>query len=242
MEQTRVSGADPGAAWLKPRRQMAFAPVSAPITGGRAKLGGQPVWRDRHQWPQSAANGEQMMFIGQFPIPGDVQRMAYLFRTDGDKGLTWEADGGENALIVQPGGRVPAFIKTVASATGPTLWKRGPEWNDGPSVERSINFVPIDAEVERWLELAADYCEAERNGLPAQFPEEVTLAPRSYIGGRPVLWQPHLPLPVPDGWHFFFQLDGFDDWDEPAIDFGGGTGYAFLSPDCLEGRFTWDCV
>ncbi|MBL0886368.1 hypothetical protein [Myceligenerans indicum] len=198
MEETRALGADPGAAWLRPRRQMAFALAVEPIVDVRAKLGRQPAWLDGPQWPQSAASGEQMMFVGQFPIPGDERRMAYLFMTDGGDGLlpTWEAEGGENALIIQPGGRVPTFIKTVCSATGPRLWKRGPEWNGGPPVELSVNLVPFDAEAEGWLELAANYCEAERNGLSGQFPEEAAAAPRSYIGGRPVLWQPHLPLPV----------------------------------------------
>lgn len=243
VEQTGVSGVDPGSAWLKPRRQMVFVPVAAPITDVRAKLGGQPVWLDQAQWPLSRTDGEQMMFIGQFPIPGGVERMAYLFMTD-DGGLypTWGAEDGENALIVQPGGRVPVFIETVESATGPSLWKRGPEWDAGPPVELRVDLVPLDTEVERGLELEADYCEAERNGFPAQFPERVTLAPRSYVGGRPVLWQPHLPMPVTGNWRFFFQIDGFDDWGEPALSFGGGTGYAFLSRDCLEGRFAWDCV
>lgn len=30
--------------------------------------------------------------------------------------------------------------------------------------------------------------------------------------------------------------------DAYALDFGGGTGYAFLSADEREGRFLWDCV
>ena len=30
--------------------------------------------------------------------------------------------------------------------------------------------------------------------------------------------------------------------DAFALNFGGGTGYAFLSPDEREGRFYWDCV
>jgi hypothetical protein len=44
---------------------------------------------------------------------------------------------------------------------------------------------------------------------------------------------------------FFFQLDGDDGWgpgDRYALNFGGGTGYGFLSQDRCEGRFFWDCV
>ena len=43
----------------------------------------------------------------------------------------------------------------------------------------------------------------------------------------------------------FFQLDGCEAWDdnEPyTLNLGGGTGYAFLSEDGLEGRFYWDSV
>ena len=45
-------------------------------------------------------------------------------------------------------------------------------------------------------------------------------------------------------WRFFFQLDGAEGWgdDAFALNFGGGTGYAFLDPDRREGRFYWDCV
>jgi hypothetical protein len=41
------------------------------------------------------------------------------------------------------------------------------------------------------------------------------------------------------------QLDGCEAWDdnEPyTLNLGGGTGYAFLSEDGLEGRFYWDSV
>ncbi|WP_432825170.1 hypothetical protein [Dactylosporangium sp. CA-092794] len=52
-------------------------------------------------------------------------------------------------------------------------------------------------------------------------------------------------LPIEAGWRFFFQLDGGDGSgpeDPYALNFGGGTGYAFVSPDRREGRFFWDCV
>jgi hypothetical protein len=50
---------------------------------------------------------------------------------------------------------------------------------------------------------------------------------------------------VSRAWRFFFQLDGCEGWDddEPyTLNFGGGTGYAFISEDGLEGRFYWNCV
>lgn len=100
-------------AWISPRLAMTFRPAQVPITEPVAKLGGQPVWVDRAQWPLSQADGDQMMFVGQFPVPGFLGRVAYLFVTDDDAGAyeTWGAEDGENALIVQPGGRVPASWK-----------------------------------------------------------------------------------------------------------------------------------
>jgi hypothetical protein len=61
-----------------------------------------------------------MEFLGQFATPGGA--LAYLFMSAGDEDGTFEPDGGENALIVQPGGRVPDFVTEVRDeATGPTV-------------------------------------------------------------------------------------------------------------------------
>jgi hypothetical protein len=47
--------------------------------------------------------------------------MAYLFMTASeDVHGTWESEGGENALIVQPG-RIPSHVTTAPLAQGPTL-------------------------------------------------------------------------------------------------------------------------
>jgi hypothetical protein len=62
------------------------------------------------------------------------------------------------------------------------------------------------------------------------------------VGGRPKFFQPYIELA--GDWRFFFQLDDCEGWGDDlyALNFGGGTGYAFLSPDEREGRFYWDCV
>ena len=91
-------------------------PAPEPVT----KLGGQPDWLDVPQWPLSASLGRPMMFIGQFRV--DDSRMAYVFMTDGAGDYvdgTWEPEGGENAVIVQPGGEVPAFVTVRAAGKGP---------------------------------------------------------------------------------------------------------------------------
>ncbi|MFI9594544.1 hypothetical protein [Nonomuraea sp. NPDC052265] len=77
-----------------PRRLVlskADEPVLEPVT----KLGGQPVWVDEPQWPLSTELGTPMMFLGQFRLPGEGIRMAYLFMTGGQDHVdgTWEDEG-----------------------------------------------------------------------------------------------------------------------------------------------------
>lgn len=51
--------------------------------------------------------------------PRRSARMAYLFMDD-ESEESWRPEGGENALIVQPG-RVPPFIETVGALDGESL-------------------------------------------------------------------------------------------------------------------------
>ncbi|MFJ2740318.1 hypothetical protein ACIO3O_11670 [Streptomyces sp. NPDC087440] len=96
-----------------------FVPAGRVVAEPVTKVGGQPVWLDAPQWPLSKDSGEPMEFIGQFELPGD--RLAYVFMTENAPG-TFVPDGGENAVIVQPGGRVPSFVAGVRDlASGPTL-------------------------------------------------------------------------------------------------------------------------
>ncbi|WP_346540003.1 hypothetical protein [Micromonospora sp. DPT] len=87
------------------------------------KLGGQPVWLGTPQWPVSRSLGEPMTFIGQFRLDSDGEGcMAYLFMTDGEDYVdgTWEPEGGENAVIIQPDGSVPAFVAVTELGEGPS--------------------------------------------------------------------------------------------------------------------------
>jgi hypothetical protein len=245
-----VDVAGPADAWLGPRRQMEFRPVTGPIVAAVAKLGGQPVWLEAPAWPMSRATGEQMVFIGQFPVPGDSAGMAYLFIADDDAvGDTMSPAGGDNALLIQPGGRIPSFVAVEDRATGPSLWRRGATWFDRTSVELAVDLVRLDPAVETVLDAEIAMQEAERAGEPWELPEGSGSEPipsYSYVGGKVRLWQPHLlHQDIGPGWRFFFQLDGCegaDPADPYALNFGGGTGYAFISADGLEGRFFWDCV
>jgi uncharacterized protein YwqG len=100
--------------------------ADGPITGRVTKFGGQPEWVEDPAWPLSTELGTPMRFIGQVTVPrteGAPERMAYVFMTQDDEedaDGTWEPEGGENAVICQPG-RGPSFVETTALAEGPTV-------------------------------------------------------------------------------------------------------------------------
>lgn len=192
-----------------------------------------------------------MTFVGQLPVPGEPAGLAYLFVTDDPLGTaeTFDAEAGENALLVQPGGRVPPFVTTTDATTGPSLWRRGTTWDEHVAVEFVVDLGPLDAAAEAALDADVARREAERSGAPLDLPDAPdapagAVPPYSYVGGKAHLWQLDFPG-IPPDWRFHFQLDGGEGQgpdDSYALNFGGGTGYAFLSPDRCEGRFFWDCV
>ncbi|MEO3745066.1 hypothetical protein [Plantactinospora sp. B5E13] len=247
--QTGCAG--PVDAWLLPRLQMRFRPVSTAADPPVARLGGQPAWLATPTWPLSRALNSPMRFVGQFPVPGPESRIAYLFVADDDNGMveTFEPEAGENALLVQPGGVVPDFVTVTDAATGPSLWRRGATWQDRVPVQLAVDLTPMDPAAEAVLDAEIDRRQAEDGDLLDDLSDldgsaTDPIPPYSYLGGRMHLWQPHLPQLAGD-WRFFFQLDGGEGQgpDDPyALNFGGGTGYALLSPDRREGRFFWDCV
>lgn len=103
-----------------------FVPAGPGVARHVTRLGGQPAWIDTPQWPLSRATGEPMRFIGQFqisPADGEAVALAYLFMTGDEPYVdgTWEPAGGENAVIVQPGGRVPAFTRVRPDSQGPSV-------------------------------------------------------------------------------------------------------------------------
>ena len=136
------------------RAHIAFVEVKGPISDPVTKFGGQPVWLEKPQWPLSRSTGLPMKFIGQIRIetelfPGDGLRMAYLFIGEDEDGSseTWQAEGGENALILQPGSG--ACVEVTPTSTGPSLYrmveKRGHD-----------RLVPVACEYAVALELGED--------------------------------------------------------------------------------------
>lgn len=96
----------------------------ATATSESIKFGGQPDWLETPQWPLSADLGKPMRFICQVPLgglfPQHHGKVAYLFMTEEDEYVdgTWEPDGGENAVIIQPGGIVEVPVQAIEA--GPT--------------------------------------------------------------------------------------------------------------------------
>lgn len=244
MLQVRNNGAGPHGAGVTPRLALEVAPSPSPITSPDTKLGGQPVWLAEPAWPLDRGSGEPMRFVGQFRIPGESVRLAYLFISDEDGNAgTAEPFSGHNALIVQPGGRLPDWVKVARDATGPTLCTRGRTWNELLPVELAVRAVGLEPEQEAALDAEIAYDDAFRRGEDREAPEGGDF-PSSYLGGRAYFPQAHLPLPVDGGWDFFLQLEDGEGWDgEPyMLNFGGGYGFLFLSADDTQGVFFWDCA
>jgi hypothetical protein len=111
----------------------AQATIAEPIT----KFGGQPVWIEQPQWPLSRQTGEPMRFIGQIALDTELfgepaGRVAYLFISDGETFVdnTYDPEGGENAVIIQPGGGCE--VTTQPLPAGPSVQK----WIDLPDEQR----------------------------------------------------------------------------------------------------------
>jgi hypothetical protein len=138
------------------RQWVRFAPVDVPVRAPVTKLGGQPVWLQAPQWPLSASVGEPMTFIGQFRLDEpDQVRVAYLFMTEGyDVDTTWDSEGGENAVIVQPGGEIPSFVTVRELPAGPSWPERDhlPTPEEKPADDAlSCDFIGGEPE---WLQFA----------------------------------------------------------------------------------------
>jgi hypothetical protein len=73
-------------------------------------------------------------------------------------------EGGENALLVQPGGRIPGFLATAGNSTGPSLWRHGACWDEHIPVELRIGMSALDLAAEQALENRIAQREAERAG------------------------------------------------------------------------------
>jgi hypothetical protein len=224
---------------------ISYREVESPITDPVTKFGGQPVWVGDPCWPLSRDYGTPMQFVCQITLPADLfgdlePRTAYPFLTDDYEGGyladTWDPDGGENALILQPGGISDGPMLPLRE--GPTLYRRacmGPtEW-DRPPCEFAVELRPgNDPEAGTWDDVDRDDRSAWDAYIAALFEDK--------IGGTPVPTVNDPEFPNPEGWQLLLQLNtkGEDPDDPFFLNFEcDGVGYAFLSRDGRRGMFMW---
>lgn len=103
-------------------------PPTTPAPDVVTRLGGQPSWLTGPVWPISSELDVPMTFLAQVVLRDSPLTLAYVFMTQDDEedGLeTWIPDGGENAVVIQPGGVTPAGVRTEPLRTGPGLTLEG---------------------------------------------------------------------------------------------------------------------
>jgi uncharacterized protein YwqG len=218
-----------------------YREVATPITEPVTKFGGQPVWVEKPCWPVSRMYGRPMRFICQIALPNDLfgsvdASMAYLFITDdyehGYPADTWEPEGGENALILQPGGTWDG--PTLPLREGPSLYRRtwtGSGWEHTPC-EFAVELHPgDDPELGAWDHIDSGDEDAWDAYMDALFEDKV--------GGTPVPTPNEPTFPDPERWRLLLQVNTKDD-DPFFLNFASdGVGYAFLSEDGRQGKFLW---
>jgi uncharacterized protein YwqG len=223
------------------KHTLEFAATASPITVPVTKFGGQPVWIAEPEWPLSRETGKPMQFICQIALEElgftTQAKMAYLFMTDDADGEfvdgTYEPDGGENAVILQPGS---TKLPTSDLCEGPSLYrmveKPGMERLQPEACEFRVELLPVDdidfvPETERW-KMSEEDAKAATGKLD-----------ENKIGGSPVFMQGD-EFPFDGGWQLLLQLDSCS---VPfSINFGdAGIGYAFLNETGDEGKFLWQC-
>jgi hypothetical protein len=182
-----------------------------------------------------------MFFIGQVTLDprvfGNIEgRMAYLFMSDGDDYLdgTWEPDGGENAVIIQPGEPI-APVQSIVD--GPSLYRMVPR----PGRDRLI-AEPCEFAVRLVMSEDPDFlAERDRWKLDEESRRRYHEAvDGNKVGGTPGFMQGD-EFPSDDYRKLLLQLDATR---VPFfINFGDcGIGFAFLSNNGRSGKFLWQCA
>ncbi len=198
-----------------------FKRATKPITAVKTKFGGQPVWLEKPLWPLSRETGNPMQFIGQIEIdrkmfPNAIGQIAYLFMTNEDVDDTWDPEGGENAVIIQPSAK-PLQVKAGNIQNGPTL-------EDEFEVELNTKEEHIQLDLEAVMD-------------DEQHPHFDALSGNK-MGGNPHFIQgKEYPKECV---HLLLQLDSTNVPFE--LYFGdSGTGYLFIDEAATVGKFLWQC-
>lgn len=150
------------------------------------KFGGQPDWIAAPQWPVSLPwDSRPLKFIGQIRLNDFYNELeglslAYIFLTQPDDRIDpffdpdiIHPDKGENAVIIQPNGKVPEYIHTENFPTGPT-------------VDSNYIWIPQITEGEETESMEAEQMDIDKFcGIPAFFQDS------KVESGTPLLLQLH---------------------------------------------------
>ena len=195
-----------------------FIQSDTAITNLQTKFGGQPIWISEPQWPISHTSGEKLSFIGQIVLdenlfPYGECKVVYLFmNTNDDADETWNPDGGENAVIIQPGDN---SIKSISDATGPIVEHAyDSEFDTDKLCEFSVKTI-------EHYELKND---------------DEELLSNNKIGGIPY-WYQYEAAPYKNS-VFIAQLN---ESIPVEVNFGSGKAYIFINTTGTEGKLLWQC-
>lgn len=218
------------AVWRIVNYHQAVAPVAEPVT----KFGGQPTWLTGPQWPISRGWHTPMRFVCQIALEPELAgagqgRLAYVFVTHGDYGRDVEdfdpdvifADGGENAVLIQPGGAFDGPTSPLSS--GPTLYH-----SDGSPAEYTVELVrgddPGHLAHDAYMALPPD----ERDRYFQTLDQDK-------IGGTALLLNEH-DSPGGGPWRLLLRLEA--NWKPFHLNLGAApVAFAFVSTDGRCGCF-----
>ncbi|HEY2345075.1 MAG TPA: DUF1963 domain-containing protein [Xanthomonadaceae bacterium] len=191
----------------------------------------------------SRSTGKPMRFIGQVALdasvfPGAGGKIAYVFMTEEDEWVdsTWEPDGGENAVVIQPGGKSIA-VEISHLVEGPTLFRMIEIEGASELVVQACEFAVKTQPVEN----AEFQPETDRTDWSTDaFETYMSALEGNKIGGTPAFLQGD-EFPEGNGWRLLLQLDSTQ---VPFfVNFGdAGVGYAFVDANATSARFLWQCA
>lgn len=236
-----TKGAEPVKLGGGPVKKFTVRLVSSaqPIVEKITKFGGQPVWLEEAQWPVSVNSGKPMSFIGQIKLEpsvfGNIEaQMAYIFVAsdedfDNGAGLTFDDEAGDNAVIIQPGGRLPTYVEAL---------KEGKAYMDKIELEQKILPVePLSEGPTYCADLRAELIlgEDEPHQIDGQDDDvDLDAIAEIKIGGTPVFFEhEEYPKGGASEWKLLLQMG---DEVMPGLNFGMGYAYAFISKDGKEGK------
>ena len=219
-----------------------FSLSTIPITEAVTKFGGQPSWLEAPQWPLSRTTGKPMRFICQIALddalfPQAAGKVAYIFMTDEDEYVdgTWDPNGGENSVIIQPGGKTDAGTSGIPSAT-PSLYDLVDQPGASTLVAQEREYA---VRLSKTSEPAFVEQDQRSNWTEEQFAEYAQALEGNKVGGSPIFLQGD-EFPEGGNWSLLLQLDSTA---VPfSVNFGdAGIAYVFVDSTGTMGKFLWQC-